>query len=144
MRGPIATTSFRKFFLVFHRRRADFDHSRPLRPWLAGIAYRLTLSLRRTARENPFDGLDPADELGRSPEQEYSQRELVNVVRMALQKLPAKQRAVFILHEIQGLDVVEVARAVGVPRFTVYSRLRQGRLVFSEAVKRMLGKEAEK
>jgi RNA polymerase sigma-70 factor, ECF subfamily len=131
-------------FLVFHRRRADFDHSRPLRPWLAGIAYRLTLSMRRTGREYASDGLDPADERGRSPEQDYSQRESVEVVRMALQKLPAKQRAVFILHEIQGLDVVEVARAVGVPRFTVYSRLREGRRVFSQAVKRLLGKEAEK
>ncbi len=129
-------------FLVFHRRRADFDQSRQLRPWLSGIAYRLTLSQRRAGRELVSEALDPADERGQSPEQDYVQRESAEVVRMALQKLPPKQRAVFVLHEIQGMDVVAIAHAVGVPRFTVYSRLREGRRAFSEAVKRLLGKDA--
>ncbi|MDZ4697950.1 MAG: sigma-70 family RNA polymerase sigma factor [Deltaproteobacteria bacterium] len=128
-------------FLVFHRRRADFDHSRPLRPWLAGIAYRLTLAQRRTGRELASDTLDPTDERSQSPEQDYVERESAEMVRVALQKLPPKQRAVFIMHEIAGLDVVEVARAVGVPRFTVYSRLREGRRAFSAAVKRLLEKD---
>jgi RNA polymerase sigma-70 factor, ECF subfamily len=129
-------------FLVFHRRRADFDRSRQLRPWLSGIAYRLTLSQRRPGRELASETIDSVDERGRSPEQDYVQRESAELVRVALQKLPPKQRAIFVLHEIQGMDVVEIAHAVGVPRFTVYSRLREGRRVFSDAVKRLLGKDA--
>lgn len=128
-------------FLVYHRRYADFDTSRPLRPWLTGIAYRVTLDQGRRKREQALGFVDPTDEGARSPEQELARRESVDIVARALQKLPPKQRAVFILHEIEGQDVADLARNLGVPRFTVYSRLRAGRRTFAAAVNRMLGKE---
>lgn len=130
-------------FLVFHRRRGDFDAGRPLRPWLTGIAYRLTLTHRRHGREIATGSVAPHDERGRSPEEDLVRKQSADLVWRALQKLPAKQRAVFILHEIQGLDVVDVARAVRVPRFTVYSRLREGRRGFAATVKRLMGEDGE-
>ncbi len=129
-------------FLVFHRRRAHFDANRALRPWLTGIAYRITLEQRRHGRELSSAALDPADDTSRSPEQDLVHRESAHIAMQALQKLPPKQRAVFILHELQGQDVIEVARALRVPRFTVYSRLREGRRAFAAAASRLLGKDA--
>lgn len=37
-------------FMVVHRQLATFDTSRPLRPWLFGIAFRRALDYRRLAR----------------------------------------------------------------------------------------------
>jgi len=131
-------------FLVFHRRRDDFDNERALRPWLSGIAYRVTLEQRKPGRELSFASVDAPDEISRSPEQVLSQRESESIAHQALMKLPPKKRAVFILHELQGQDVADVAKALRVPRFTVYSRLRQGRLAFSAAAARLLGKDVSR
>lgn len=128
-------------FLILHRRQSDFDGNRPLRPWLAGIAYRLTLQQRRPKREVDLQGADVRDERSRSPEQQAVSNESADLAWQALQKIPAKQRAVFILHEIQGQDVPDVAKALGVPRFTVYSRLREARKAFASAVDRLVGKD---
>ena len=37
-------------FVAFHRTRATYDPSRPIRPWLFGIAFRVSSDHRRRAR----------------------------------------------------------------------------------------------
>jgi len=119
-----------EMFLVFHRRRDDFDNQRALRPWLSGIAYRVTLEQRKPGRELSFASVDAPDEISRSPEQVLSQRESESIAQQALMKLPPKQRAVFILHELQGQDVADVAvHATMSTHVNVWQRLRCTRLV---------------
>ena len=56
----------------------------------------------------------------------------------ALMKLPEKPRVALELHYIEGYDVKECARMLGVPEGTVKWRLHQGR----KLLKRELGEEA--
>ncbi len=57
----------------------------------------------------------------------------------ALEQLDDDRRAVFVLYEIEGLSIAEVAAALGCPLQTAYSRLRAGRTVvtgiFAKAAK---------
>src|SRR5262249_62039869 len=45
-------------FVVVHRRLREYDPSRPLRPWLCGIAVRVVSDYRRSFR-NSREVLDP-------------------------------------------------------------------------------------
>jgi RNA polymerase sigma-70 factor (ECF subfamily) len=58
------------------------------------------------------------------------------VVR-ALAALDLDKRAVFVLHDLDGLEAHEIARTLDLPVFTVYSRLRVAPEKFAAAVRRM-------
>ena len=47
-------------FVIVHRRWADIDFARPIRPWLFGIARRVAAGHRRKRRELPSDTVDGA------------------------------------------------------------------------------------
>jgi len=131
-------------FVVVHRKLADYDASRPLRPWLFGICFRTALDRRRKfsiAREQPtlHEG-----ELGRVADhagvdafavvQHHEQQALVQA---ALSTLPLEQRAVFVLHELEGTSIADCAAILEAPLNTLYSRLRLARAAFARAVSRL-------
>ncbi|MCC7386032.1 MAG: RNA polymerase sigma factor [Deltaproteobacteria bacterium] len=124
-------------FLVVHRRLPDFDKSRPIRPWLTGIAFKVAADHRGKAsvrREHPSDHeLEVADE--RPPPDELMIREEKRrLVHRALAMLDDDKRAAFIMHDLDGHTVPEIARALEVPLNTVYSRLRLARERFVRAI----------
>jgi RNA polymerase sigma-70 factor, ECF subfamily len=123
-------------FLVMWRRRASYDPARPLRPWIAGIAFRaLQEARRRGRREHPFALVDAADE---APAQDdrLEAAQARGLVRAALARVPEKQRAVLVMHEIEGLPMRDIARLLDEPLFTLYSRLHRGRRAFAREVRR--------
>ena len=76
------------------------------------------------------DGARLADET-------VADRESQRVVQMALGRLNLEQRAVFVMHEIDGCSAPEIADTIGIPLNTVYSRLRLARGKFVKAVRRI-------
>jgi RNA polymerase sigma-70 factor, ECF subfamily len=125
-------------FMVVHRRLADYDPSRPLRPWLFGIAYRTTSQHRRrpggvpqSAREDDLLGLQD-----QSPSAEHllSAEQARRRVHRALETLPLEQRAVMIMHDLDEVPAPELAAALEIPLNTVYSRLRLARAKFVAAI----------
>jgi len=128
-----------ELFVVVHRRRESYDSGRPLRPWLFGIAVRITKAHFRRAhvrREVVSDQLEPT-EPGNSPEESLVLQRRRALVLAALQPLPMEQRAAFVLHEIDGFAAPEIAEALEVPLNTVYSRIRLGREKFQREVQRL-------
>lgn len=121
-------------FLVVHRRLHTFDPARSLRAWLFGIAYRVVAGHRRRARvlrEVTGEAVDPA-----GPTPAHADRDLV--IR-ALATLELERRAVFILHELDGQSIPEIARAIDAPENTLYSHLSRARRDFAAAVARLRG-----
>lgn len=128
-------------FLVVHRKLDEFDPSRPLRPWLFGIAYRIVLGQKRRfgyRREQLATTESPefADASPRADEQ-LENEERRRMVLTALNQLDDEKRAVFILHELDEIAVPEIADALGIPQNTAYSRLRLARQDFREALERV-------
>ena len=60
-----------------------------------------------------------------------------SVVWRALGALPPRRRAVVVMHELEGIDVPEVARLLGVSLVTVRWHLSRGRLQLAQAVRNL-------
>src|SRR3954470_18866907 len=79
-------------FLAMWRRRSAYDPERPLRPWLAGIAYRVKQEHRRRwAREVTMDFVDQTDEAP-LPDERLEALGAQALVLEALARLPERQR----------------------------------------------------
>ncbi len=104
-----------------------FDASRPLRPWLLGIAAnRCRTALgRRTRRPIPADS--PAECVDRRPGLDDPE-DLAGELDRALGQLRPEYRLVFVLFHEQALPYEEIAQAIGRPVGTVKTWLRRARL----------------
>lgn len=133
-------------FVVAHRRLSTYDPTRPLKPWLSGIAFRYAADERRRLRHR-VEELTPCESLEAracprpSPEEHLSQDEQRARVQRALDALPMERRVVFVMCEIDQTPGPEVAFALGLPLNTVYSRLRLARQDFADAVRRLRARE---
>jgi RNA polymerase sigma-70 factor (ECF subfamily) len=126
-------------FVVVHRRLADYDPNRPLRPWLFGIAFRIASDDRRRARHSNEVATGFVDPPSETPgaDDAVAARQDRELVLQALSSLDLDRRAVFVMHEIDGTPVPEISTVLGAPVNTVYSRLRLAREQFAAAVRRL-------
>jgi RNA polymerase sigma-70 factor (ECF subfamily) len=140
VRGIDAEDLTQEVFLVAWRRRSDFDGSRPLRPWLAGIAFRLAHERRRRPGPRGREVLDEARAAAEPtypPELEADSMDARALVLRGLAALPEHQRAVLILHDLDGISVDAMAAQWSVSRFTLYTRLRRARKAFAKEIERL-------
>ncbi|MGZ3479792.1 MAG: RNA polymerase sigma factor [Myxococcaceae bacterium] len=124
-------------FVVAHRRYGAYDPSRPLRPWLLGIAFRVAAQWRRRHRLE-VTVADPEPERpddARAPDELVASQQVRSRLQAALSQLDIHQRAVVVMHDLNGVPVPEIASALDVPLNTVYSRLRLGRAKITAALR---------
>jgi RNA polymerase sigma-70 factor (ECF subfamily) len=126
-------------FIKVHAHLKDYDSSRPIRPWLFGFAFRVAADHRRLARHRievggssiePIDAARPVDAQMESNEE----RALVDA---ALQCVELDRRAVLLMHEVDEVPVPAIARELGIPVPTAYSRLRLAREDLGAAILRL-------
>jgi RNA polymerase sigma-70 factor (ECF subfamily) len=122
-----------EIFVIVHRRLHEYDGRAPLRSWIYGICVRMASTYRRSARvrreqacESPEPALSPSHDavnhdLGLDSRRAFAHAEAL------LAKLDDEKRRVFVLYEIEGLSMTEVAEEVGCPLQTAYSRLHAAR-----------------
>ena len=123
-------------FVIAFRGMERFRGDSKLSTWLYRICVNVALGrLRSKSRRAPVvpygDILDePADETQTAPDVKLERREELARVYRALEHLAPKKRIVFVLHEIQGLDIKEIADIVQAPLVTVRTRLHYARKEF--------------
>lgn len=119
----------------------SFDRSRPVRPWLLGIAWRIASEHRARKRPDLVDEL-PEIEDEANPQANVDARDAQRVLSRGLTALDEPKRAAFVLHELQGLSVAEVSQTMAAPLQTTYSRLKAAREELAVAVRRIQRSEA--
>ena len=125
-------------FLALRGCWARCDKTRPLRPYLFGIAFRIVAAHRRKrTREVPFGVMELPD-AHVDLDADLRSKQAIRLVLAALDRVPLPRRAVLIMHELDGVPVADVATALKIPRFTVYGRLRKARRELALAVRRIL------
>lgn len=122
-------------FLVAHRKLPEFRGEASSRTWLYGISLRVAKAWRRRKLMVPLGDLERS--VAPLQEQERERRDTHELLCWALDSIPEVQREVFVLHEIEELPMMEVARRLECGLFTAYSRLRLAR----RALKRVLAEK---
>ncbi len=128
-------------FIAAFRRLDGYERSRPLRPWLFGFCLRTAARYRERARhrrEVPGELPDAADPRA-GAEDVVALSEKQRLVERALEGIELDRRGVFILHDIDGQGMPEIALALGLRLNTAYSRLRLARAEFTTALRRLQG-----
>ncbi|HVV70355.1 MAG TPA: sigma-70 family RNA polymerase sigma factor [Verrucomicrobiae bacterium] len=107
------------------------------RAWLLAIVRNTAYSWLKKNRSRPLVSLED-DELGEI--EDNSSRVTVfhsadkEVLRTAIEALPAEFREVLVLRELEGLSYKEIAEVAGVPLGTVMSRLARARRQLQDAL----------
>jgi len=110
------------------------------RAWLLRIVTNACYDELRRRKRRPTVALEPVDDAGEeiesphwiadpgeSPEQNIERSELGQAIQACLDQLPEDFRVVVVLVDVQGLDYLEAADAIGKPLGTVKSRLARAR-----------------
>ncbi len=92
-----------------------------------------TLSFETQPEERFLDAASADD-----PESVLQSKQIRTLLAQGIERLPAAQRAVLILREVDGMSYQEIAQAVGCSLGTVMSRLYYGRRKLQEILKRYL------
>lgn len=126
-------------FVIAFRGLDRFRGDAKLSTWLYRICVNVALGrLRSKARRPPpipyAEVLAEAEDASASPETRLAEREQLLRVYKTLEHLSPKKRIVFVLHEIEGLDIHEIAHIVGAPLVTVRTRLHYARKEFYRRV----------
>jgi RNA polymerase sigma-70 factor, ECF subfamily len=125
-------------FLVVHRRLADFDASRSsLTSWLYGICLRVASDYRRRHRkrgEAPLELVENAPGGAQQTAGVEGGHAWARLARVLSQMGPEKGD-VFVLYELEGLPMSEVASLMSCPVQTAYARLHAARRLVLAALK---------
>ncbi|WP_437731188.1 RNA polymerase sigma factor [Sorangium sp. So ce1335] len=136
-------------FLVVHRRFEEYDPRHPIKAWVAGIASHLALRHQRLAsnrrellERSEAERVDVADP-GCDAEALCARAETQRIVRALVQGLEDDRRAVFILYELEGLDMRSIAGALRISENTAWDRLRRARKDLAAAVRRLCARDRD-
>lgn len=118
-------------FVKIYQNLNRFDTSKKLSTWLYRITINASIDFIRKFRKHKFEVLDNV--IGQLKEKKNDvekvyQRGLVRLaISEALDGLNPKQRSVFVLRDLEGLDIKEVAQITGMPQATVRWYLHRAR-----------------
>ena len=129
-------------FMACVESKDAFRGDASFRAYLFGLArFQLLTHYRKSYRDGRIDfTTSSVRDLGTSPTGELARREELKLLELALQQVPIDQQIALELTYTEGLAAPEVARVLGIPENTVYSRLRRAKAHLREALDRLTGR----
>ena len=132
-RGPGSDVEdlVQEVFLRFYRNRTQLRNPAALRSFLFGIALRVAASELRSRRIRGWLRLTPdgvlddyvAPHHAAAHHTDTDARDAVKRLYTILDRLDTESRLAFVLHHVEGLELLEIASALGVSLATVKRRL---------------------
>jgi RNA polymerase sigma-70 factor (ECF subfamily) len=147
--GAVVDDVVQEIFLVVHRRLGDFEGRSSPKTWLYGVVRRVVADHRRTMRRKPalctetppasdFEAMPGRDQ---GPEASAEQADRVRLLHRLLGELDEDKREAFVLAELEGLTIAQIAEALDANANTIASRLRAARRQFETALQRAIGED---
>jgi RNA polymerase sigma-70 factor (ECF subfamily) len=114
-------------FLAFLRGAARIEDGGALRGYLVGVAVRLGALEIRKRKVRRWVGLSPTGNLPDVPVEpvDSEAREALRALYRVLDRLGSRKRLAFSLRHVQGLELRDIAAAMGISEATVYRELRR-------------------
>ncbi|GAB4319898.1 MAG: hypothetical protein Kow0074_09790 [Candidatus Zixiibacteriota bacterium] len=122
-----------------------FDRSKRFSTWLYRIAVNASIDYIRKFKKHRFEELDDITEpkeptlATQTPEQAFQLKEVREHILKAAKKLNEKQYTAFVLKDLEGLDIDEIAQIMGMPQATVRWYLHRARKHLRGDLRRRFG-----
>lgn len=138
-----------EIFLKIFKALATFDRRANFQTWLISVSRNLCIDHYRSVRkerETIARDVDPgtltptASDPG--PLRALERRDLKELVRQGLERLPRPLRTAVILRDLHELSYQEIALQLHVPEGTVKSRINRGRLELARQIRRLQERQA--
>jgi RNA polymerase sigma-70 factor (ECF subfamily) len=144
-----AEETVQQAMLNIFSRLPQLDDVERFKQWAMRVVENEAKMYRRKRRQHLYESIDasnlePAEERSYRPRQfadwrdlpsdVVEQTEVRNAIRMALDELPDIYREVFVLRDMQHLDVAETAQVLGIGDSAVKTRLHRARLMMRESL----------
>ncbi|HEX6278055.1 MAG TPA: sigma-70 family RNA polymerase sigma factor [Polyangiaceae bacterium] len=114
-------------FVQVHRSLKSFRAESRLSTWIYRVAVNVALMHRRAAKSRPLIVAQPQEPLlldeSAPPDEQLSRQRRVEALYRLLDRVSEKKRAVYVLHELEGMSPNEISKVVGAPVLTVRTRL---------------------
>lgn len=134
-----AEDAFQETFLRVFRKREHYRAGAPFRPWLYTICLNTCRDALRSRNRRPEAELDKAalvvPDAQPGPETLTGQSAMAESIKQAIEKLPDKQREVFLLAYYQQLQYPEISAILDIPVGTVKSRMFHASRFLAEQLK---------
>ena len=133
-----AMDAVQEVFLRAYRSLARFDNSRDPAPWLYKITANVCRDIIRAKRRHRGTPAEDQQLVSTSPGpfESVARSEQRHLIRLALARLPYKERAAIALRDLEGLPTREVARILGTSEATVRSQISSGRAKLRHSIQR--------
>lgn len=136
-------------FIKAYRALADFRGESAFYTWLYRIAINTAKNylLSRTRRHSEFElEIQDAEQVENAlqlkdmdtPEDQLMNEQIVEVIKLAIEKLPEEMRIAITLREFEGMSYEEIAEAMDCPIGTVRSRIFRAREAIDEKLQPLL------
>jgi len=131
-------------FLIFFQHAAEIDAGKEP-AYLATVAVKVAANARRKLQRSREEALGEAELLTfpaeHTPEELVGEKQLREELDRGLMTLSFEQRTVFVLYELEGFTLPQIAEALGTPLGTATSRLRRARAHFEAWVAGRVGEQ---
>ena len=145
--GPHVDDLLQETFIIALRKAHQFDGTyAEAAPWLYTIAANLCRRFGRSRKRRGrfvcrFAQQAEIEEKAEGPEGSMIREEEIQTVRRAIQKLPFKQREVFVLFELEGMEGKDIGTLLNLKEGTVWTRLHYARKSFVTTVRKMVSND---
>jgi RNA polymerase sigma-70 factor (ECF subfamily) len=125
-------------FLAFYKGAGRIEQGGALRGYLIGVAVRLAALEIRRRKVRRWVGLSSTGELPDLPvaPEDSEGRESLRALYRVLDQLGSRRRLAFVLRHVQGLEILEVAEALGISESTTRRELSRAQQQLAALAKR--------
>ena len=127
-------------FVKLYHNLQRYDPSKRFTTWLYRIATNAAIDFVRKFKKQKFELLEETWGVSESPEaspaDQYALKMLKEYVLKSADRLNYKQRTAFVLRDVDGLDIAEVARIMDMPQATVRWYLHRARARLRSDIRR--------
>lgn len=134
-------------FIIVTNKLDQLDSETKTTTWLYGIAIRVAANQRRKVQRKREDfaeeaAFDTTDDHAENPEQIAVRAQARTQLAELLESIVPEQRIVFEMFELEEMTCPAIAKALGIPLGTTYTRLRAARAAVVESARRLTTVEA--
>lgn len=128
-------------FVAVYRSLGTYRGDSAFSTWLYRLTYNITVThLRRRPRTVELAAWRPLRD-SQSAWNQLEARDMIRVLYAALDSVPLEQREAFLLHEVEGMKLREVAELTGASINTVAARVRRTREKMQEVLEQASSEE---